>query len=252
MLRLAALLLLATPVLATPLLATAGHAGTALAAVAANFAGAATALAQDFKTQSGHDITLTTGSTGKLFAQIIAGAPFDVLLSADAAIPAKLHAGGNGTPFAYAFGVLTLWAPNSPPEPDTTDAKTLLQSPEIRHIAIANPDLAPYGAAAKAALTAMGINDQITGKIVMGQNIGQAFALVGSGAADAGFIAKSALPADATGFIWDVPPALYPPIQQDAILLRHGADNAAAQGFLAYLKTPQAHAIITQFGYGLP
>ncbi|SEN02332.1 molybdate transport system substrate-binding protein [Pseudorhodobacter antarcticus] len=243
MLRAAALLLLASPVFGQP-----ANADTALAAVAANFAGAATALAADFKTRSGHDITLTTGSTGKLYAQIIAGAPFDVLLSADAAIPAQLQAAGHGLAFPYAYGVLTLWAPNR----TTTDATTLLQSTETRHIAIANPDLAPYGAAAKAALTAMGIYDKIADKIVMGQNIGQAFALTSSGAADAGFIAKSALPADATGFIWDVPPALYPPIQQDAILLTYGADNAAAKGFLDYLQSPNAHAIIAQFGYGLP
>jgi molybdate transport system substrate-binding protein len=238
MLRLAALFMLANP----------AHADTALAAVAANFAGAAAALAADFQAQSGHDITLTTGSTGKLYAQIIAGAPFDLLLSADAAIPAKLQAGGHGVAFPYAFGVLTLWAPNSP----TIDAKTLLQGPETRHIAIANPDLAPYGAAAKAALEGMGLYPQLADKIVMGQNIGQTFALVGSGAADAGFIAKSALAADAPGVVWDVPAHLYPPIRQDAVLLTHGADNAAATGFIAYLQSAPARAIIAQFGYGLP
>jgi molybdate transport system substrate-binding protein len=239
MFRLAALLLLTT----AP-----AQADTALAAVAANFAGAANALAADFTIRSGHDIQLTTGSTGKLYAQITQGAPFDLLLSADAAIPAKLQTEGHGAAFPYAYGVLTLWAPNS----DATDAKTLLQDPKTRHIAIANPDLAPYGQAAKAALDAMGIYAEISDKIVMGQNIGQAFALVGAGAADAGFIAKSALPGAVQGFVWDVPAALHPPIRQDAILLKHGADNAAAIGFLVYLKTAQARAIITQFGYTLP
>lgn len=234
--------------LALLLLAAPAQAETALAAVAANFAGAAQALVTAYADDTGHKIQLTTGSTGKLYAQIGQGAPFDLLLSADAAIPAKLQAEGHGTAFPYAFGVLTLWAPGG----HATDARALLLDPATRNIVIANPDLAPYGLAARAALEGLGIYDLIAEKIVMGQNIGQAFALVDSGAAQAGFIAKSALAPDAAGYLWDVPPDLYPPIQQDAILLKQGADNPAASGFLDYIQTDPARAIIAGFGYGLP
>lgn len=236
------------PMLALLLLSTPAQADTALAAVAANFASAAADLAAAYKLETGHEIQLTTGSTGKLYAQIAEGAPFDLLLSADAAVPAKLQAEGHGTAFAYAYGVLTLWAPKGAAD----DPATLLQSPETLNIAIANPELAPYGAAAKAALDAMGIYDAISGKIVMGQNIGQTFALVETGAAQAGFIARSALANDATGYVWDVTPDLYPAIQQDAILLKHGADNAAAKGFLDYLQSDAAKSVIAQYGYRLP
>jgi molybdate transport system substrate-binding protein len=225
------------------------QAETALAAVAANFAQTAALLAEQFQSETGHQITITTGSTGKLYAQITQGAPFDLLLSADAATPLRLHADGHGTPQPYAVGILTLWAPQMPA---ATDAIAMLQSPDIRHIALANPELAPYGQATIAALNAMVVYDAIAGKIVMGQNIGQTFAMVQSGAAEAGFIARSALPAAPQGYVWDVAPNLYDPIQQDAILLQHGADNPAATGFLTFLKTPQAAQIITQNGYGLP
>lgn len=239
MLRLSALLLC----LALP-----ARAETALAAVAANFADAAQTLAAQFQAKTGHQVQITTGSTGKLHAQITQGAPFDLLLSADVATPARLHTDGHGQPVPYAIGILTLWAPNMPAGADPT---VTLQSDQIRHIAIANPDLAPYGHATIAALTAMGFLAAIQDKIVMGQNIGQTFALVDSGAAEAGFVARSAL-MDPKGFVWDVTPSLYPPIQQDAILLKHGTNNPAASGFLAYLTTPAARAIIAQSGYALP
>ncbi|WP_415234317.1 molybdate ABC transporter substrate-binding protein [Pseudorhodobacter sp.] len=236
------------PALALLLLATPAHAEVALAAVAANFAAAAQELAEGFQRETGHEVQVTVGSTGKLYAQISQGAPFDLLLSADAATPAKLQAEGHGTATPYAFGVLTLWAPGAA---GTTPA-LVLQDEATRHIAIANPDLAPYGVAAKAALIKMGLFDAIADKIVMGQNIGQTFALVQSGAAEAGFIAKSALAADATGYIWDVSTELYPPIQQDAIVLKHGSTNKAALGFLGYLASDAGRAVIAKFGYGLP
>jgi len=244
MLRLAALLCAIT----LPALPQSALAETALAAVAANFANAAQTLAAQFQAETGHLVQITTGSTGKLYAQITQGAPYDLLLSADAATPARLHADGHGQPQPYAIGILTLWAPTQAPN---ADPKALLQSDQIRHIAIANPDLAPYGQATMAALTAMGLTKTTKAKIVMGQNIGQTFALVDSGAAEAGFVARSALTTP-KGYVWDVTPSLYPPIQQDAILLKHGADNPAASAFLAYLTTPAARAIIAQSGYGLP
>ncbi|MDN5787385.1 molybdate ABC transporter substrate-binding protein [Pseudorhodobacter sp.] len=237
------------PFFALLLLTIPAQADTALAAVAANFAGAATELATAYKADTGHDVQITTGSTGKLYAQITQGAPFDLLLSADASTPERLAAEGHGPAFPYAFGVLTLWAPGMAPDRDPT---VTLQDVAVRHIAIANPELAPYGAATIAALKAMGFYNAIAGKIVMGQNIGQAFAMVESGAAEAGFIARSALPADAKGLIWNVSPDLYPAIRQDAILLQHGNDNPAAKGFLSYLVTPAAQAIIARYGYALP
>jgi molybdate transport system substrate-binding protein len=240
MLRLAALFL------CVPL---AAQAETALAAVAANFAQTAAELADEFETQTGHHIDITTGSTGKLYAQITQGAPFDLLLSADSETPLRLFADGHGQPQPYAIGLLTLWAPSAATGLAPTD---LLQSPSIRHIAIANPDLAPYGQAAVAVLQAMALDAALKNKIVMGQNVGQAFAMVDTGAAEAGFIAKAALPATAKGFVWDVPSGLAPPIRQDAILLQHGSDNPAAIGFLAFLTSPSARQKIAQNGYGLP
>ena len=236
------------PVIALFMLAMPAHADSALAAVAANFSAAAQDLATAFKAETGHGIQITTGSTGKLYAQITQGAPFDLMLSADAATPAKLQSEGHGTARPYAFGVLTLWAPIS----QATTPEGVLLSENLRHLAIANPDLAPYGKAAKAALVGMGLFDTVTAKLVMGQNIGQTFALVQSGAAEAGFIAKSALPAEVTGYVWDVTPSLYPPIQQDTILLKNGAENAAAKGFLDYLSSATARSIIAKYGYGLP
>ena len=255
MLRLCALLLcLALPTLAQTARAQTAppetaHPKTALAAVAANFADTAKALAAQFQRETGQEVQITTGSTGKLYAQITQGAPFDLMLSADAEAPARLHEAGHGTPQPYATGILTLWVPG---QPAGSPPAALLQDNSIRHIAIANPALAPYGKATVTALQAMGLDAALKDKIVMGQNIGQAFALVQSGAAEAGFIARSALPAQANGYVWDVTPSLYPPIRQDAILLQHGADNPAATAFLAFLGTPSARALIVQSGYGLP
>jgi molybdate transport system substrate-binding protein len=230
--------------LALMLLAVPARADTALAAVAANFAGAAEALVAAYQAQSGHEITLTTGATGKLYAQITQGAPFDLFLSADAATPALLHAEGHGAPVPYAIGQLVLWAPRG-----SGDPVAFLTSATTRHIAIANPDLAPYGLAAREALTALGLWDRLSAKIVMGQNIGQAHSLVASGAAEAGFVAASGLAAGSPGLVWPIPETDHAPIRQDAQVLRHGAANPAATGFLAYLSTPEARAIIQTFGY---
>jgi len=222
------------------------RAETALAAVAANFAGAARALAAAFTAQTGHDITLTTGSTGKLFAQISNGAPFDLFLSADAQTPALLQAKGHGVPFPYAYGRLVLWAPGIAA---TTPPRATLET--ARHIALANPALAPYGIAATETLAAMGMASKTRERLVMGENVGQAFALVASGAAGAGFVAGSALTKKSPGLVWSVPPRFYAPLRQDAIILKHGAANAAATGFAAYLQSPRARAIIQSYGYGV-
>ncbi|WP_104020262.1 molybdate ABC transporter substrate-binding protein [Roseovarius nitratireducens] len=232
----------------------AARADSALAAVAANFAETAEALLPAFRETTGHDVQLTIGSTGKLYAQIGAGAPFDLLLSADAATPARLLEDGKavaGTDFTYAVGRLTLWSTD--PDRIGADGRAALKDPDLRFVAIANPDLAPYGVAARETLQSLGLWEVLQPRIVMGQNIGQTNSMVATGAAELGFVALSAVlspRAGTKGSRWDVPQELFAPIRQDAVLLRHGADNAAAQAFLDYLRTPGAAAVIERFGYG--
>jgi len=235
-------------------LATSAHADEALVAVAANFAGAVEAIGAEFAKDTGHTIQITTGATGKLYAQIGEGAPFAILLSADATTPAKLEVEGNaaaGTRFTYAVGKLSLWSADQRRIGD--DPKAALTASDTLHIAIANPDLAPYGVAAREALTALGLWETIQPKIVMGENIGQTFSMVDSGAAQMGFVATSAVEApdkEPKGARYDVPQELFKPIRQDAILLKAGEGNAAAIAFLDYLKGDKAKRIIASFGYG--
>jgi molybdate transport system substrate-binding protein len=240
--------------LAALLAAAPAQADEALVAVAANFAGAVEAIGGAFAKDTGHTIQVTTGATGKLYAQIGEGAPFAILLSADAKTPAKLEEEGNavaGTRFTYAVGKLSLWSADC--GRIGADPKAALTAPETLHVAIANPDLAPYGVAAREALTAMGLWETIQPRIVMGENIGQTFSMVDSGAAQMGFVATSAVQApgkEPKGSRYDVPQELFKPIRQDAILLRRGEGNAAATAFLDYLKGDKAKAIIASFGYG--
>ncbi|WP_119304683.1 molybdate ABC transporter substrate-binding protein [Dongia deserti] len=230
------------------------RADEALVAVAANFAGAVEAIGAEFAKDTGHTIQVTTGATGKLYAQISEGAPFDVLLSADIKTPAQLQDEGTavlGTSFTYAVGMLSVWSADS--DRIGADPKAALTAPETLHVAIANPDLAPYGVAAREALTAMGLWETIQPKIVMGENIGQTFSMVDTGAAQMGFIATSAIESPGSapkGSRYDVPQALFTPIKQDAVLLKAGDGNAAAIAFLDYLKGDKAKAIIASFGYG--
>jgi len=248
---------LAALVVAAPLsLSPAGaRAAEALAAVAANFAEVADDLAATFAQASGHQLRTTTGATGKLHAQIVAGAPFHLFLSADAQTPARLEARGAGvagTRFTYAIGRLALWSAD--PGRIGADGRAALAAGTFRHLAIANPDLAPYGAAAREVLRALGLWETLRERIVMGQNIGQTHSMVATGNAELGFVALSALVsprAPARGSRWEVPQDLFPAIRQDAILLRAGADNAAARGFLAYLDTPEARRLIERHGYGV-
>lgn len=228
------------------------QADAALVAVAANFAGAAEAISTAFTRATGHSLQITTGATGKLYAQIAAGAPFAVMLSADAQTPARLEAENlavAGTKFTYALGGLTLWSGDA--DRIKTDPRAALQADDTMFIAIANPELAPYGVAARETLQALGLWDVVQAKIVIGENIGQTFAMVDSGAAQIGFVAASAVAVGpARGARWDVPQELFTPIRQDAILLKAGADNAAAVAFMDYLASDAAKAIVQSFGYG--
>jgi molybdate transport system substrate-binding protein len=232
--------------LALALAATAARAESALVAVATNFRPVAEVLAADFKAASGHEITLTAGATAKLAAQIGAGAPFDAFLAADTATPARLAEAGlaeAATVFTYATGRLVLWSAD--PALDLSDPAAALAA--ARHVAIANPDLAPYGRAAMQAIDFMGLSD-LSDRLVTGENIGQAQVLVATGAADLGFVAASGL-VDPGGAAWPVPEGHHDPIRQDAVLLAHGRDNAAAAAFLAYLRSDAARRVIERFGY---
>ncbi len=231
------------------------RAAEALVAVASNFAEAAERLQAGFEAESGHKLIVTTGATGKLYAQIVAGAPFDVMLSADQARAVRLGDEGFAVAdarFTYAIGRLTLWSPD--PARTPADGRALLAAGDFRNIAIANPDLAPYGAAAREALQAMGLWETLRDRIVMGENIGQTFAMVATRNADLGLVALSYVlsPRNAeTGSRWDVPQDLYAPIRQDAALMTRAADNPAARGFLAYLRSDAARAMIEAAGYGV-
>lgn len=225
---------------------------TVTLAVAANFKLPAEKLISRFEAQTDHDVRLVIGSSGKLYAQILNGAPFDIFLSADQARPAQLDSKGlsvTGTRFTYATGILSLWKPGA----DETIDQTALMGADIRHIALANPRLAPYGRAAQEALTYFGLTDLLTSKFVMGENVGQTFILLDTGNAEIGFIARSQLSAitdeDVKGSAWTVPKDAYTPIRQDGVLLKRADDNLAAQAFFDYLKSSDAQALITSLGY---
>ena len=224
-------------------------------AVAANFASTADKLAKAFKAESGDTVIIASGSTGQLYAQIKQGAPFDAFLAADRARPALLYKDGAAAqpPFTYATGLLALWSPD--PDAIREDGATVLGRAPFERIAIANPKLAPYGAAARESLAALGLWPAYEQRIVMGQNIAQAFQIVAAGGAPAGFVALSQLltaPENLRGSHWVVPADLHAPIRQDAVLLPRGAGNPAAEGFLAFLTSPAGCASIRDAGYQSP
>lgn len=227
------------------------RAADALVAVATNFAEVANALLADFST-SGHTVRLVSGSTGKLYAQIKHGAPFDVFLAADTQRPQLLADQPEGVAdsrFTYALGQLALWSRN----PQLVQGEQTLRQAQFRRLALANPELAPYGAAALDTLNKLALLPQLQKRLVYGENVGQAYAMVATGNAELGFVALSYLAgpnADRGGSFWQVPAEYHRVIRQDAVLLRHGADNPAATAFVAFLRTPGARATVQRFGYG--
>jgi molybdate transport system substrate-binding protein len=221
-------------------------------AVASNFSETLQVIAARFEQASGHRVILLTGSTGKHYAQIRNGAPFDLFFAADAARPQRLEAEGaavSGSRFTYAEGRLLLWSP----DPDLVDAEAaVLRSGSFRHLAIANPKLAPYGKAAREVLTAMGLWDALQDRMVRGENIGQTFQFVASGNAELGFVAASQVlrPGQGVpGSLWEVPRALYSPIEQQAVLLR---DSPAGRALLAFLRSGEIRELIRRSGYDTP
>jgi molybdate transport system substrate-binding protein len=236
------------------LLGGAARAGEITVAVAANFVRPMEAIVAQFHATTGHTARLSVGSTGRLYSQIVAGAPFDLLLAADARTPARLVDEGLARAehrFTYAIGQLVLWSP-VPGRIDADGAR--LAAGDWRRLAIANPKLSPYGEAAMAVLRARGLHERLAPRLVMGDSIAQAFQFVATGNADLGFVALSQVMAPGqaiTGSVWRVPPALYPPIRQDAVLLRRAASKPAALALLAFLREPAARALIAGYGYAV-
>ena len=228
------------------------QAENALVAVAANFADTAKQIESAFEAGNAHQIDITTGATGKLYAQIKEGAPFDAMLSADQNVPEKLiveKLAVSGSDFTYGVGKLALYS-SDPKMLDGKDGAQFLATGSYRHLAIANPELAPYGAAADAFLKNLFLKAEIADRLVTGENIGQTFTMVQTGAAELGFVAYSQVLKDGqSGSFWLVPPSTYPAIKQDAVLLKHGENNEAAKAFFAFLKTEAALAIMKTHGY---
>jgi molybdate transport system substrate-binding protein len=223
-------------------------------AVASNFTAPAKVIAEAFEKETGHQALLAFGSTGKFYSQIKNGAPFEVLLAADDRTPAKLAEEGLAFPdsrFTYALGRLVLWS-SAPGFVD--DQGAVLRQGGFEHLSLANPKLAPYGAAAVTVLATLKLTEILQPKLVLAENIAQTYQFVATGNAELGFVALSQVMQDgkiAEGSAWIVPEGLYPPIRQDAVLLDKGKDNPAAIAWLDYLKGEQARAVIQSFGYGL-
>jgi molybdate transport system substrate-binding protein len=225
---------------------------TALIAVAANFADAAREIETAFEADGKHQIDITTGATGKLYAQIKEGAPFDAFLSADTKTPYKLmneNLGIQFSMFTYAIGKLALYSADAKLLAHQDGAKFLAEG-NFQYLAIANPELAPYGKAADAFLESAKLRDAVKDRLVTGENIGQTFTMVQSGAAEIGFVAYSQILKEGKeGSFWLVPQSTYKAIHQNAVLLTHGKDNEAAKAFLGFLRSDVAQAIMKTHGY---
>lgn len=228
-------------------------------AVAANFTAPMQKIAKAFEQDTGHKAQLAFGATGKFYAQIKNAAPFAVLLAADDETPARLEKEGlavAGTRFTYATGRLALWSkqPNLVDNQGEVLRSNRFEQAGIYKIALADPKLAPYGAAAVEVMQGMGVYAHVAPKLVQGDSIGQTYQFVSTENAQLGFVALSQISLDGrivTGSAWVVPQQLYTPLKQDAVLLNAGKDNAAAIALLKYLQGDKAKAIITRYGYAL-
>lgn len=218
-------------------------------AVAANFTEPAKAIGALFQASSGHKLVLSFGATGQFYAQIAQGAPFEVLIAADTATPAKAIAEGHaiaGTAFTYAVGKLVLFSKSGA----LVLGEATLRDGRFAKLAIANPATAPYGTAAVETMKALGVYEALAPKLVQGNNIAQAFQFIDTENAELGFVALSQVALVKGGSRWIVPTNLHSPIAQDAVLLKAGAGSDAAKAFLSFLKGPQARGVIETFGYG--
>ncbi|MFD1383804.1 molybdate ABC transporter substrate-binding protein [Rhodanobacter aciditrophus] len=221
-------------------------------AVASNFTAPAKVIAANFEGQTGHEVELSFGSSGKFYAQISNGAPFEVFLSADQAKPEALIKEDLAlaeSRFTYAEGQLALWSA----DPEKVDPLgKILDEDDFNRLAMANPKLAPYGLAALQTLETLELVDKTQTKWVTGNNIAQTFQYVDTSNADIGFVALSQITQNnkiTHGSVWIIPDEFYLPIRQDAVLMKSAERNAAAQEFLDYLKSDEAHQVIQSYGY---
>ena len=242
------LLQLALGIATASLIGTNAFAAQTNIAVAANFTDAAKEIAVAFKQKTGHEAVLSFGSSGQFYTQITQDAPFQIMLSADEERPKKLVSDGLAVPdsvFTYAIGKLVLWSKNA----NLVKGEATLKGGTFAKLSICNPVAAPYGAAAVETMKSLNLYDTLQPKFVEGANITQAFQFVATGNAEIGFVALSQLRGNIGGSRWLVPQNLYKPIKQDAVLLKKGAGNEAATAFMAFLKGPEARAIIEKYGY---
>ena len=242
------------PLLTAVFLSNVARADEVQVAVAANFTAPMKIIAAQFEQDTGHKVQMTFGATGKFYAQIRNGAPFEVLLAADDETPARLEKEGAAvadTRFTYAIGKLVLWSA----KPGLVDDKgEVLKKGAFEHLSVANPKLAPYGAAAMETLKALGLTNAVEAKLVQGENISQAYQFVVSGNAALGFVAMSQVYEDGklkSGSAWIVPAQYYSTIRQDAIILAQGKGKPAAEAFTKYLKSDKAKGVILSYGYAL-
>jgi molybdate transport system substrate-binding protein len=242
------------PLLALAAMAGTLHAAEAQVAVAANFAEPMKAVAAVLEKTTGHTLQITVGATGRLYAQIKNGAPFDVLLSADTRAPAQLETDGLAQPgsrFTYATGKLVLWSADAA---KVDGQGAVLKTGGFRKLAIANPKTAPYGAASMEVMDKLGLTAALTPKLVQGESIGQTYNFAYTGNAEIAFVAMSqALEGGRLkgGSMWVVPQSLYAPIQQDAVLLKRAARNEAALALMKLLQSPNIKDLIRSYGYGI-
>lgn len=241
-----------TIAIVTLLASTLSNAAEIRVAVAANFATTLKEIATVFEKDTGHKVALTQGSTGKLYAQISRGAPFDVLLSADDETPEKLVREGKavtGTQFTYAVGRLALWSP----KPDFVDeGGQVLKTDKFRFVAIANSRVAPYGRAAVQVMQKLGVLNVIEPRVVQGESITQTFQFVATGNAQLGFVALSQIVDNEkikSGSAWIIPESMHEALKQDAVLLNSAKDAAAATALLQFLKSDKAKKLIAAHGY---
>jgi molybdate transport system substrate-binding protein len=248
--RLKLAITLATITIVGVLVTTTADAAEISVAVAANFTAAAQEIGALFAASSGNRAIFSFGSTGQLYTQITQDAPFEVFLSADQARPEMAERNGYAVPgsrFTYATGKIVLFSMNK----NAVKGEATLKDVTFAKLAICNPRTAPYGAASVEAMKALGVYDDLRNKLVVGEDITQAYQFVATGNAEIGFVALSQVARDpGKGSRWIVPSNLYKPIAQDAVLLKRGTNDPAAKAFLAFLKGPQARAVIEKYGYG--
>jgi molybdate transport system substrate-binding protein len=226
-------------------------------AAAADLQFAMADLAQRYKNQTGNTLDVTYGSSGNFFSQILNGAPFDLFFSADSDYPRQLVIAGLADPatfYKYALGRIVIWVPPGSKIDVANQKWNALLDPSVQKIAIANPDHAPYGRAAVAAMQKAGIYEKVKAKLVLGENISQAAQFVQSGNAQAGIVAMSLAlsPGMQDGKRWEIPAEMYPPIEQGAIVLKSAKNEAAARAFLDLVKSDAGRATLAKYGFTFP